>query len=117
MVRDESRRIAEDAARKVLARAAQIDATDRIAVSIGELRTAAMEAGISASALERALDEEVNSPPETAAPHPRRRTTRLVFAVIAALFFLFGVYAVERTVVPAPPPVVEEPAAPGPLPR
>jgi len=88
-------------AKRILERAAAIDAEGGRELDVPALREIAAEAGISASAVDRALQEH-----ETAAPiQPwltRHRVLLTTVAIIAALLFLFAFYVVGRTVPPAP---------------
>lgn len=99
MTGDGPQTLPEALAKQVLARAAQVDASNRMSVSIPELRTAAIEAGISSGALDQALSE-IASPEamEVAAiqrastrPRPRWRLVALVAVVAALLGATYGV--------------------------
>jgi hypothetical protein len=95
----------EAVAKQILARAAQLDATERMSVSVGDLRTAAVEAGISAGALDRALSE-ITSVPDSTATRARGRKSRRLMVALAAAVVIIGFWTfVGRRV------VVEEPAA------
>ncbi|HYW30940.1 MAG TPA: hypothetical protein VE869_05480 [Gemmatimonas sp.] len=48
--------VSESVAARLLARASELDAARRTGVEVADLRTAAMEAGISAASFEAALD-------------------------------------------------------------
>ncbi len=128
MTRDESNRLPENLVRKVLARAAELDAVDRVSVSIPDLRSAAVEAGISQRALDQALSEVEamqSVPPESAhetkaAPRFKRRFIAAV-AVIAILIVLIGTMTmvVPNTVVVSSeevPVEIEIPQPPAPPP-
>jgi hypothetical protein len=54
---DSSERVTDDVAHRLLARAVELDETQRAALTLGELREVAREAGISTDAFERALSE------------------------------------------------------------
>jgi hypothetical protein len=54
---DSSERIPDDIAHRLLARAVELDETQRAALTLGELREVAREAGVSTDAFDRALDE------------------------------------------------------------
>jgi hypothetical protein len=113
----------EGQARQVLERAAQLDATARLHVSIADLRVAALEAGISERSLEQALAElkPVELPGSVAAapagprakPPVGRRGSRLVALGATLLLLATGILYRTYTVAQmGPPPVmVEVPAA------
>jgi hypothetical protein len=90
--------------RRLLERAAELDAEHRAGSELERLRAAAAEAGISATAFDAALEEmrrEAVQPPE---PSPSRRSRkRLVsFATAIAIaipFLLVGALVFRRTVV------------------
>ncbi len=88
-------------AKRILERAAAIDAERGRELDVPTLREIAAEAGISASAVDRALQEH-----ETAAPiQPwltRHRLLLTIVAIIAALLFFFALYALGRSVPPPP---------------
>ena len=81
--REQSRdaeRLPEEAARRLLERATELEAARSADVSVGELREAAREAGITPSAFEQALAEfrgAVPSSPVAPAPAWRSRLARL----------------------------------------
>ena len=118
---DGHQRLPEALAKQVLARAAQLDESERMSVSATDLRTAAVEAGISSSAVDQALSEIAN-PPVVATGDvsgQRRRGARWrKYTVVALVIGLFLFYLVgRRTVIPsqeqpAPPPV-QTPPPPG----
>ena len=100
-MRDGQERLPEHLAKQVLARAARLDASDRMSVSIAELRSAALEAGISTAALDQALREigagAVEHSADTGGQRRRSRRWRVLAAValvIAALGATFGVMRV-----------------------
>ena len=74
----DAERLPEDAARRLLARASELEAARGAELSVAELREAAREAGIAPAAFEQALaelrDEERAVP---AVPAPRRRNVLL----------------------------------------
>jgi hypothetical protein len=79
--RDQSRdaeRLPEEAARRLLERASELEAARSAELSVAELRAAAREAGIAPSAFEQALAEirgtDLSSP--AAALAPQRRLAR-----------------------------------------
>ena len=108
MTRDDQR-LPETVAKQVLARAAQLDASDQMSVSIGDLRTAALEAGISVTALDEAL-RELAAPQAQSSGHlsaerqpaPRRR--RRMVAVVAVVVALMGasLALLRERLVPSP---------------
>jgi hypothetical protein len=112
MTHDEHQRIPESLAKQVLTRAAQLDASDRLGVSIKDLRAAAMEAGISGNALDQALDEialaKASAPdaPVAQKQPQRNRKWRAAAVIVVLIAASLGVF-VKRRVVPVP---VEEPA-------
>jgi hypothetical protein len=81
--------LSERVAQRVLARASELDAERDARGSIAELRTIAMEAGISAQAFDAALAEvgqiEDNLPTTARPPRWRRARTWAAAAAIAAL--------------------------------
>jgi hypothetical protein len=107
MTGDGLQRLPETLANQVLARAAQLDASDRMSVSIPDLRAAAIEAGISSSALDQALTEMASAQAVSMKdasvhreqPRPTRRWRRL--ALITVVIALLGATAgVLRLLVP-----------------
>ena len=88
-------------AKRILERAAAIDAEGGRELDVPALREIRAEAGISASAVDRALQEH-----ETAVPiQPwltRHRPLLTTVAIIAVLLFFFAFYAIGRTVPPPP---------------
>ena len=89
-------KVSADTARRVLERASELDAAHSAATSIAQLREAAREAGIPATAFEQALEEvrAIEQPPVADTSHARRR--RVLFwaaavpgLVIGALTLLF----------------------------
>ena len=99
----------EAVAKQILARAAQIDASERMGVSVLDLKSAAVEAGISAAALDRALSEVTNvedaSPAQTRTGKSQRRKFAAVAIAVVIIGFWVALFA-TRMVVP-----IEEPAA------
>ena len=81
--REQSRdaeRLPEEAARRLLERASELEAARSAELSVAELRAAAREAGITPSAFEQALAEYRRtdlSSPSAAALAPQRRLARL----------------------------------------
>ena len=101
MKHGELEKLPDDVARKVLARAAELDATDYMRVSIPDLRNAAVEAGISSRALEQALREITSPAPpaDSAAPAVERKPRflrRKVLAIAALILVLLGLYVLGR---------------------
>jgi hypothetical protein len=94
--------LSEAVAKQILARAAQLDASERMGVTVGDLRTAAAEAGISARALDRAFSE-ITSVRDAATTRKPARRSRLGMVLLAAMFLLIGVWVFGRTV------AIEEP--------
>ena len=80
-------RLSEDAARRLLDRASELEAVRGSVVSVAELRDAAREAGITLGAFEQALAEYRGaglSSPAVAAPVRRGRLARLWPAAVVA---------------------------------
>lgn len=66
-------RLPEEAARRLLARASELEATRAGELSVAELREAARDAGIAPSAFEQALSElRARDPAAVAGPAPTR---------------------------------------------
>ena len=93
-------KLPEQLARQVLARAAQLDEKERMSVSVDELRAAAVEAGISSTALDQALSEiareQTASEARAIAKREQPRTSRrwglvAVILVLGLLMATFGV--------------------------
>jgi hypothetical protein len=98
----DAERLPEEAARRLLERASELEAARGADLSVAELREAAREAGIRPSAFEQALAEYRRTDPAsaaTAAPALRRRLARFWPAalVLAALLSVL----VLRLLVPA----------------
>ena len=123
MTREDTKRLPEDLAKQVLARAAELDASDRISLSIPDLRSAAVEAGISQHALDQALSEveamqaaSAEAALETKSTPKFKRRFITAVAVIALLLAVVGsMMIVVPNGVPAPPPT-EDIALPPPPP-
>ena len=134
-MRDPDQHLPEAVAKRVLMRAAELDASRKTSLSIPDLRAAALEAGISSSALDQALNEvasseEVATESDKISRKPRRRLVAGV-AIAVTLLMLATSYVFMReravpvvdvwypipTVPPAPPPPPPPPPAPAPLPR
>jgi hypothetical protein len=115
MIPNEAERLPQARAREVLARAAQLDASDRMTISVSELRAAAGEAGISAAALDRALGELHAAEPAPTS-HARRGGLRRMVLIAAAVLLLgwTAIFALRMAVVFASGPdtefIVVEPA-------
>lgn len=100
--------LSDQVAQRILARAAELDAAQRAAVDVANLRAAAVEAGISSSAFDSALDEMQGDAQPPAAPSRRRgRRTRALILGASALV-VFGGMAVTRAVVPVRIPMAEQ---------
>ena len=84
----DAERLPEEAARRLLTRASELEAARGAELSVAELREAAREAGIAPGAFEQALAElRAHNPAAVATPAPSRlrRLARLwPFAVILA---------------------------------
>jgi hypothetical protein len=93
---------------RVLTRAAELDAAQRAAVEISELRAAATEAGISTSAFDTALGEMHEGGQAVAAhtQHERPRKWSLILAVSALL--LIGAVTANRLGQSSAVPTVEQ---------
>lgn len=118
----DSVRLNEDAARRLIQRATELDASLATESSVAELREAARGAGISDEAFHRALEEvraEANAAPTAAARvgtfAPRK------YLIVAAIALLLGMallvvrsraFPVEGQLIEAVPAVPEEPATP-----
>jgi hypothetical protein len=105
VITDGQQRLPETLAKQVLARAAQLDASDRMSVSVADLRTAAVEAGISPSALDQALREiAALSVAEASSAHGRRARSRRrrVFAAVALVIVVLGATLGVLREAPAP---------------
>ncbi|HEX6307762.1 MAG TPA: hypothetical protein VFZ69_06200 [Longimicrobiales bacterium] len=114
MTSDDHQRVSEEMAKRVLARAVQLDESDRMSVRIADLRTAADEAGISSSALEQALSEIAT--PQPAEPHlpvHSRRAWRIA-AIVAVVIALLGATLMFRAVPRSEPtePTIQLPENP-----
>ena len=120
MTGDGPQRLPEALAKQVLARAAQLDESERMKVSIPDLRTAAVEAGISSSAVDQALSEIANPPVVSTDDISARRGQsgeRPIWrkvAIIAAVVIALGAFYVARRVVVEIPSTVPVPTTPVP---
>ena len=98
---EEPQTLSDDDARRLLARASEIDSAQSAELPLAELRQASLEAGIAPDAFEQALVElrgshsVTNSESETTAPTIRRKwrgallnTAKTVGIVLATLFVL-----------------------------
>lgn len=124
MAGDGSQRLPEALAKQVLARAAQLDESERMKVSVPDLRTAAVEAGISSSAVDQALSEIANAQAVSTGDVPARRgqsSERPIWrkvAIIAAVVIALGLFWISRrTIVEVPSNVPPVPTTPAPPPR
>ena len=111
---DRDREILPDpVATRVLERASELEALRRAGASVAELRSAALEAGISESAFEEALGE-IQRAEAADAPDIRRATrsrVRIGAAVAAIVLIVTGIFVRERVApapAPAPAAVVEQ---------
>ena len=132
-MRDQDQHLPEAIAKRVLMRAAELDASRKTSLSIPDLRAAALEAGISSSALDQALNEVANSEAVSSESgdvgrRPRRRliamTVAITLIVLATSFVLMRTVAPRAEEVwypnpttPAPPLPYPPPPAPAPTPR
>jgi hypothetical protein len=127
--RPEDARLPDAVAARVLERAAQLDATAARSVSLDDLRSAALEAGIGAAALEQALAEiaaertAAAAPAEPAKPGARPGGLRRhLLTAAAVVLLLVAATLFVRLITPAPglPPGISvelapvAPAAPAP---
>src|SRR5687768_16282112 len=113
MTREETKRLPENLAKQVLARAAELDATDRGSLSIPDLRSVAVEAGIS----ERALDQERSeveameaAPAKRAQEQSSPRFKRRFIAAVAVIALLLAMVGSMMIIVPNSVPASDEPA-------
>ena len=93
---------------RLLARAAELDAAQRVGANIAELRAAAAEAGISPAAFDTALEELRGVQQAPAVPSPRRRPRIGGLALALLAVILVGSFAVGRAVVPPTIPTIEQ---------
>ena len=84
-------------AQKIIERAARIDAERGARLNVPAIREIAAEAGISASAVDRAIEEHESAVPERL-PWYRRHAVLITLVVIAAAFLLYAL--LRRNVVP-----------------
>jgi hypothetical protein len=77
-------------AKRIIARAAEIDAEQRSRLDVPALREIAAEAGISSLAVERALEEHESTVPARG-PWWKRHPALLTLAALVALFVFFAV--------------------------
>lgn len=100
--------LTDQVAQRILARAAELDAAQKAAVDVANLRAAAVEAGISPSAFDSAL-VEVRGGEQLPAPPPRRRRARIRMLLLTVpVFILAGAFVVGRLVMPVPLPISEQ---------
>ncbi len=119
MAGDGSQRLPEAVAKQVLARAAQLDESERMKVSVPDLRTAAVEAGISSSAVDQALSEIANPLVVSTDDSARRgqSSARPVWrkvAIISVVVIALGMIWISRRVVVEVPSNVPVPTTPVP---
>ena len=86
---------------RLLARAAELDAAHKGGTELAKLRAAALEAGISSSAFDTALEEWRGAGEPPAAQPPRRRPRIATFILGACTLLLAGTM-VGRVVIQAP---------------
>ena len=97
--RDQARdaeRLPEEAARRVLARASELEAARGAELSVAELREAAREAGIASGAFEQALAEVRARDPATRGPAPTRLRRLARFWPAALILAVLLSYLVLR---------------------
>jgi hypothetical protein len=88
---DENEKLTEEAARRVLVRASQIEAARTPQMSVAELRAVASEAGITPSAVDQALTElRANVQSESTKTIPSRRTKKALFWLVAGPGWVIG---------------------------
>ena len=118
----EAVRMDEEAAKRLLRRATELDAQLSSASSVAELREAARGAGISDEAFQRALDE-TRAEAMTADTRPKHRNPtflprRLGLVTLAALLLGLGLLLVGRAAGPRTPvdtELIATPPAPAPV--
>lgn len=88
----------DDEARRIIERAAEIDADDQRRFDALAIREMAADSGISPSAVDRALREHERMAPSREPWHKRYRSAIVVAAIIAAL----ALWTVLRRVIPTP---------------
>jgi hypothetical protein len=102
-------RLPEDAARRLIARATELDARLATESSIADLRDAARQAGISNEAFQRALDEARSGSAHSAAAKRSASLAPHRYVRVAIILLIVGVLALVATrLIPSPP----TPAAP-----
>ena len=97
--------LSEAVAKQILARAAQLDASERMGVTVRDLRTAATEAGISENALDRALSEITsvqNATTNPSRPHKSKRRLAALAAVVLIIGFWVAVITSRMVVFEEP---------------
>jgi hypothetical protein len=95
-------RLNEQVATRLLTRASELDAAIRAGAQIAELRAAAMEAGISTEAFDKAvaeLREGQAQVPAVSVPPVRRSRLKAIVAGLVALIVIM-LLAVARMVIP-----------------
>lgn len=109
---DDSVRLDEGAARRLIERATELDARMASQTSVADLREAALAAGISEEAFRRALEEVRGADSVASAPAvPRRRRSVVTVTVIALLIAAVATVVgsrlvVRRAVIETVPPTV-----------
>lgn len=96
----DAQRLPEEAARRLLARASELEAARGAELSVAELREAAREAGIAPSAFEQALAELRARDSAPAAVRARPGLQRLLRFLPVALIVLFVLYVFLRRAFP-----------------
>lgn len=93
--------LSDQLTQRILTRAAELDAAQRTAIDVANLKAAAVEAGISPSAFDSALEEMQGGGQPAAAASSHRRAPRIrTLLVGASALVLFGAIAITRLVVP-----------------
>ena len=100
----DAERLPEEAARRLLQRASELEAARNTGLSVAELREAAREAGITPAAFDQALAElrSADSSSAVATPTSRRWRFRPVLLGALALAGLLSTLVLLRLIAPAP---------------
>ena len=104
---DENRLIDEQAAKKVLERALELDEARQGSLSVEQLRDVARDMSISPSSIDQALEEQKLASQAAMAPLPERLRgfKRFSNAAFVGIFVLFGLLILLASIrVVAPPP-------------
>jgi AcrR family transcriptional regulator len=91
-------------AKRIIARAAEIDAEQGRRLDAPALREIAAEAGISPSAVDRALAELESTPPAPVPWFKRPGVSATVFIATAVIVAMLLLFVFGRLIAPAPPP-------------